>query len=37
MVEKKDDKKQAAAAPETMPEEQPDAGTVVPPADPNGQ
>jgi hypothetical protein len=37
MVEKKDDKKQAAAAPETMPDEQPDAGTVVPPTDPNDQ
>jgi len=37
MVEKKDDKKQTAAAPETMPEEQPDAGAVIPPADPNDQ
>ncbi|MGP8199799.1 MAG: DUF4340 domain-containing protein [Limisphaerales bacterium] len=32
---KKNDKKQASAAPETMPEEQPDAGTPIPAADPN--
>jgi hypothetical protein len=37
MVEKKEEKKQAAAAPETMPDEQPDAGVASPPADPNDQ
>jgi hypothetical protein len=36
-VEKKDDGKQASAAPETMPEKQPDAGVVVPSADPDAQ
>jgi len=38
MVEKKDDKKEAAAASETMPDEKPDAGDFAfPPADPNNQ
>ncbi len=41
MVEKKDEKKantkEAAAAPETMPDEQPDAGIGLPPIDPNDQ
>jgi hypothetical protein len=37
MVDKKDDKKQSAAAPETMPEEKPEEGAAMPPVDSNGQ
>jgi hypothetical protein len=37
MVEKKGDKKEAAAASETMPEEKPDADSAFPPVDPNNR